>query len=123
MRKFAFIHSDKIHKTYNWWLNKYRRHQDFLDIVKVWVLATCILFTAFIYLFYVNKSSTRGYFLRQENQNLNAISFQYEILKNKILTHKQSNWKEIYSSKYKKKIIDVRAEVVAIPITSELAMK
>ena len=40
---------------------------------------------------YVSLASTRGYFLRQENQKLSAVSFKYEILKTQLLEQKLQN--------------------------------
>jgi len=60
-------------------------------------------------------SSTRGYFLKQANQEITAITFQYEILKTKLLDYKQQNWNAVQSSSFKRDVVDVSAEIVKIP--------
>lgn len=60
-------------------------------------------------------SSTRGYFLKQANQEMTAITFKYEILKTKLLDYKQQNRNAISSSSFKRDVVDVSAEIVKIP--------
>ena len=60
-------------------------------------------------------SSTRGYFLKQANQNITAITFKYEILKTKLLAYKQENRNAVASSSFKRDVVDVSAEIVKIP--------
>ncbi len=68
-------------------------------------------------------SSTRGYFLRQENQKLSAISFQFEILKTRMLDYQQQNWNAVQSSTLNNAVVDVASEVVEVPSKVELGMK
>ena len=75
-----------------------------------------------MYLLFINKASTRGYFLKKENQKLETISFQFEILKTKMLDYKQQNWESIASSTIKRDVVDVTAEVVKVPTTVEVGM-
>jgi len=70
---------------------------------------------AFFYLYFVNLASTRGYFLKQANQNTVAITFKYEILKTKLLDYKQQNRNAVQSTSFKKDVVDVSAEIVQIP--------
>jgi len=60
-------------------------------------------------------SSTRGYFLKQANQDMATITFQYEILKTKLLDYKQQNWNAIQSTSFKREVVDVNAEIVQLP--------
>jgi hypothetical protein len=60
-------------------------------------------------------SSTRGYFLKQANQEMTAINFKYEILKTKLLDYKQQNRNTIATSSFKRDVVDVSAEIVKIP--------
>lgn len=83
--------------------------------MKFFGLAIFFLFCLFTYLFFVNSSSTRGYFLKQENQKLNTVSFQYEILNTKILDLKQKNRESIHGMDFNREVVDIRAEVVKIP--------
>ena len=65
-------------------------------------------------------SSTRGYFLKQANQDLTTISFQYEILKAKLLSYNQQNWDAVQATTIKRDVVDVSAEIVKIPGRIEL---
>jgi hypothetical protein len=68
-------------------------------------------------------SSTHGYFLRKENQNLNNVSFQQEIFKTQILDQRQKNRERINSTKSaKREVITVNAQIVTIPVATELSM-
>jgi hypothetical protein len=73
------------------------------------------LICGFFYLYFVNLSSTRGYFLKQADQQMTTITFKYEILKTKLLAYKQENWNAIASSSFKRDVVDVSAEIVKIP--------
>jgi len=73
------------------------------------------LICGFFYLYFVNLSSTRGYFLKQADQQMTAITFKYEILKTKLLDYKQQNRNAVTSSTFKRDVVDVSAEIVKIP--------
>ena len=65
-------------------------------------------------------SSTRGYFLKQAQQETTAITFKYEILKTKLLDYKQLNWNSIEATNFKRDVVDVSAEIVKIPNSIQL---
>jgi amino acid permease len=120
MKTFAFVPQKSITKLYGSFLHKYRRYDDVIELLKVGTLAFVLVFCVFCYLYLVNMSSTRGYFLRQENQKLSSISFQFEILKTKMLEYKQYNWDTVQSSSFRRDVVDVSAEVVKLPQKVEL---
>jgi len=91
-----------------------------MSTIKVIALFTFLLVCGVSYLIFINKASTRGYFLRQENQKLNAISFQFEIVKTKLLDYKQQNRDAIHSATFKSDVVNVNTEVVKIPSMIEL---
>jgi len=123
MKTFAFIPTQSIKNTYDSILIKYKRQDFFMDMTKIWLLLVVLIFTFFIYLIYVSKSSTRWYFLRKENQTLNEVSFQYEILKAQMLEQKQINWDKINTDQSKREVVTINTEVVRIPTMTELSMK
>ena len=90
MRTFAFI-PGQVNKVYSWIISKYKRYDSIVELFKVSALWFFLLLCGFAYLYFVNMSSTRGYFLRQENQNLSNVSFKYEILKTQLLEQKLRN--------------------------------
>ena len=91
MKTFAFVSNTSLKTAYTSLLLKYRRQDTIWDVLKIIFLVLVFLVAAIFYLRYVSLSSTRGYFLRQENQNLNNVSFKYEILKTQLLEQKLKN--------------------------------
>lgn len=123
MKTFAFSPSNSLKNGYENILIKYRNQDAFMDMLKIWSLIFVFLFCLFIYLRYVSLSSTHGYFLRKENQNLNNVSFQQEIFKTQILDQRQKNRERINSTKSaKREVITVNAQIVTIPVATELSM-
>lgn len=100
---------------------RYRRYDSTIEFLKVGALAAVLIFASLTYLLYVNRSSTRGYFLRQENQKLNTIQFDFEILKTTLLDYKQMNRETIKGTNQERVVVDVRAEVVKLPGNTDLA--
>jgi len=114
MRTFAFI-PGQVNKVYSWIVSKYKRYDSIVELFKVSALSVFLLICAFFYLYFVNLSSTRGYFLKQANQDMTAITFKYEILKTQLLDYKQQNWNSVQSTSFKRDVVDVSAEIVKIP--------
>jgi len=124
MKTFAFLPSNSLKNGYESVLIRYRNQDAFMDLLKIWVLIFVFLFCMFIYLRYVSLSSTHWYFLRQENQNLNNVSFQHEIFKTQILDQRQKNREKLNSTKSaKKEVVTVTSQIVTIPVMTELSMK
>lgn len=123
MKIFSFIPTSSIKKTYDGLILKYKKHDSTIELLKVGILATAFIATGLIYLYYINRSSTEGYFLRQENNKLNTISFNFEVLKIKLLDYKQKNRDSIQSSSNKREVINVKVEVVKLPGNSNLVYK
>jgi hypothetical protein len=122
MQKFAFISTNSIKQCYSFVLNKQRTHKYFMDVIKIGVLASWILMSGFFYLRYISLASTEGYFLRQANNELNSISFKYEIVKTELLDQTQINWSQMYGDNQNKNIVDIRPEIVSIPTKTELTL-
>lgn len=114
MKTFAFI-PGQMSKAYTWIISKYKRYDSIVELFKVSGAFIFLLVCGFIYLYFVNMSSTRGYFLKQANQEMTAITFKYEILKTKLLDYKQQNRNAVQSSSFKRDVVDVSAEIVKIP--------
>lgn len=119
MKTFAFI-PGQVNKAYNWIVSRYKRYDNIVELFKVGALAFFLLVCTFFYLYFINLSSTRGYFLKQANQNMTTITFKYEILKTKLLDYKQQNWNSIQSTTFKRDVVDVSAEIVKIPNAVQL---
>ena len=91
MKTFAFVSNNSLKSAYSSILLKYRKQDAVWDIVKVSGLLLIFLLAGIFYLRYVSLASTRGYFLRQANQQLAAVSFKYEIFKTQLLEEKLKN--------------------------------
>ena len=109
MRIFAFI-PGQVNKAYTWIISKYKRYDSIVELFKVSGALAFLFICGFIYLYFVNMSSTRGYFLKQANQEMTAITF-----KTKLLDYKQQNRNAIVSSNFKRDVVDVSSEIVKIP--------
>jgi hypothetical protein len=123
MEQFAFISTNSIQQCYKFLLNKQRTHKYFLDVVKISWLLVFLLLCWFFYLRFVSLASTEWYFLRQANNELISINFQYEIVKTELLDKTQGNREKMYGNNQTKKIVDVRPEIVKIPNKTELTYR
>ena len=122
MKTFAFLPTQSLKKAYDGILIRYRKQDAVMDMFKIGLLLTMLCFALFVYLRYVSLSSTRGYFLRQANQHLNNISFQYEILKTQLLDQNQKNWQQVNGDESKREVITVNADIVQVPSVKELSL-
>ena len=123
MKLLAFTSKNAINQTYASLLNKYRTYQWIIDIIKIGWLALILLFFMLIYLYFINKSSTQWYFLRQANNDLNTIKFKYEIVKTNVLNYKQQNRQEMHETFWNSnRVVDIRATIVSIPPSKELTL-
>ncbi len=114
MRTFAFI-PGQVNKVYTWIISKYKRYDSIVELFKVSALLVFLFVCGFFYLYFVNLSSTRWYFLKQASQEMTAITFKYEILKTKLLDYKQQNRDAVQSTSFKRDVVNVSAEIVKIP--------
>lgn len=91
MKKLVLTSEWKFHQVYQSWLKKYRVKKEFVTLVEIWMLLFAILFCLLIFLIYINKSSTQGYFLRSARNTYNNTVFNHEIIKTDILDLKKVN--------------------------------
>lgn len=123
MKLLAFTSKNAINQTYASLLNKYKTYQWIIDIIKIGWLALTLLFFMLIYLYFINKSSTQWYFLRQANNDLNTIKFKYEIVKTNVLNYKQQNRQDMHETFWNtNRVVDIRATIVSIPPSKELTL-
>lgn len=95
MNTFAFNPKERFEKQYAYFLRQIRHNDQMWDLIKVGWLIVLLVFFAFVYLYFVSLSSTRGYFLRQAMQERTSASFQQEIVKTEILKIRQENWEKM----------------------------
>ena len=119
MKTFAFI-PGQMTKAYTWIISRYKRYDNIVELFKVGTLSFFLLVCGLLYLYFVNMSSTRGYFLKQADQEIVATNFQYEIIKTRLLDYKQQNRNAVVSSNFKRDVVDISAEIVKIPNNIQL---
>ena len=91
IKKLVLSSEWKFHQQYQSWLNKYRVKREFVTLVEIWMLGFAVMFCLLVFLIYINKSSTQGYFLRQARNTYNNTVFNHEIIKTDILDLKKIN--------------------------------
>ena len=91
IKKLVLSSEWKFHKAYQSWLTKYRVKREFVTLVEIWMLFFAVLFCVFVFLIYINKSSTQWYFLRSARNTYNNTAFNHEIIKTDILDLKTIN--------------------------------
>ena len=80
IKTFAYQSLQSFHKSYKWWLTTYRDKKDLWDIVKIGILSSVFLFFLMIYLYFINLSSTRGFFMKMAQEELNTANAQSDIV-------------------------------------------
>lgn len=91
MKKLVLKSEWKFHQAYQSRLNKYRVKKEFVTLVEIWMLIFAILFCVFVFLIYINKSSTQWYFLRSARNKYSDTVFNHEIIKTDVLDLKKIN--------------------------------
>lgn len=100
-------------------MQKYFHRKHFSDMMKIGTFFAASLFFLGLNLYYINLSSTRGYFLRQANQSLSTADFEHEIIRSELLKLKQTNRENMRWSSSSRSVVNVRAEIVSIPVESD----
>jgi hypothetical protein len=100
-------------------LTKYRIKKEFISLFEIILLALGIGFCLLMFLIFVNKSSTEGYFLRKANNVLSETNFKYEIIKTDILELQKANRDKLnHSDLYGPSIGLLDANIESIEISS-----
>ena len=118
MRKLVLRSEGSFHQLYQSWLTKYRNKKETISLIQIFFLLLGIFACFLVFLIYVNKASTQGYFLRDANSKLNHITEQYETIKPKIMNLEEQNMNKLNSSeKYGPSItiLDTKVETLMLP--------
>lgn len=123
MRKFVLLKS--ISKQYIELQKKVRRNNQVLDSLKLLTSVIIFLLIIWVYGYFVNISSTKWYFLRQEMKNLEETKFTHSITQLDILTMERDIWNEIQTvSVFNEKKVTIRDKIVRIKTQdNKMAMK
>ncbi|MDO4713819.1 MAG: hypothetical protein Q4B28_04140 [bacterium] len=95
LKTFAYQSIKSFHKSYKGWLTTYRNKQSLRDAIKIGILSSSALIFLLIYLYFINLASTKGYFMKVAQEELNASNAQSDIVKLEIVKEKRKNWNEL----------------------------
>ena len=118
MKKLVLSSEGAFHQVYQSWLTKYRIKKEFISLIEIILLFLGICFCVLMFLIFVNKSSTEGYFLRKANTNLDNTNFRYEIVKTEILDLEKNNWDKLNNSDLygpSMTLLDANIESILLP--------
>lgn len=118
MKKLVLLSEGTFHQAYKSRLTKYRIKKEFVSLVEIVILIIAIAFCTLMFLIFVNKSSTEGYFLRRANNTLDNTNFKYEIVKTEILDLQKSNWDKLNNSDLygpSMTLLDANIESITLP--------
>ncbi len=91
IKTFAYQSLNSFHKSYQSWLTKYRNKNELWDRIKIVILSTGIFLFGGIFLYYINLASTRGYFLKLANRELESTKAKSDIVKLEVVKIKRLN--------------------------------
>jgi len=92
IKTFAYQSYSNFHKSYKSWLIKYRERRDLNDVIKVGGLLSLALFFWILFLYYINKASTEGYFMKLATYELNSSKEKSDIEKLEVIRKNKANW-------------------------------
>jgi len=121
MKKFVF-------QTYNKIQSVSKSYDDVFVMLKLWLLMLAIVACGLVYVVYVNKASTHGYFYRVESKKLDAVIFEHNLVKLDVMKEQQNlREKSTFSSRPKDPIsIEtswIEKKVVRVETKRQVAMR
>ena len=99
IKTFAYQSIKSFHKSYKSWLTTYRNKKELRDGVKITILSLGMLLFGGIFLYYINLASTRGYFLKLANRELESTKAKNDIVKLEVVKIKKLNWDKLSAPK------------------------
>lgn len=114
VQKFVFQTYEKIKY-------KSKKYDDLFCIMKLGVLGLAIVVFGMMYIVYVTKASTRGYFYRVEATKLAQVKFEYNLTNLKVMEHKERLWSAISFSNSPTQSVKVNSQVVKVPVNQKVA--
>jgi Holliday junction resolvase RusA-like endonuclease len=98
MKKLVISSEGGFHQSYQSRLTKYRIKQEFITAFEITCLGIVITLCFIMFLIFVNKSSTQGYFLRQANTAFDNTNFTFNMVKTDILNLQKNNRDKLNNS-------------------------
>lgn len=91
IKTFVFNSAKNFHVRFKGFLIKYRQEVFFREVVKICSLSLITLIGFWFYLFFINIASTRGYFLKLAQDQLNSNRAKSDIIKLEVVKEKKKN--------------------------------
>lgn len=114
MKKIVFLES--LSKNYLNLQYKIRKNQRLIDSLKITVTILIFFLTLWAYWYFVNISSTKWYFLREQRQELEQAKFKHNITQLEVLKMEKENWDKIsQKSNFWEEKITINSKVLYIP--------
>jgi len=122
MQKVVFFTS--IRKQYTCLQEKIKKNYRTINALKLSITFLIFFLTIWVYWYFVNISSTKWYFLRQQMQNVEEAKFQNSITQLEILKKEKELWDNIENDYVLDKPKEpVKIKVVYISLDQELSKK
>ena len=121
MNKIAFSRS--VASKYMELKKKFRLSAQLIELFKFSVAVALTLFSIGLYGFLVNSSSTKGYFLREEMNQLEDIKFDYNILNLKIIKKEKQKRDSIEFKNFVDiQNIKIKHNIVYLPVDRKISL-
>jgi len=121
MNKIAFSRS--VASKYIELRKKFKLSVQLIELFKFGMAAAVALLSIGLYGFLVNSSSTKGYFLREEMNQLEDIKFDYNILNLKIIKKEKEKRDSIeFKNFVEVQNIKIKHNIVYLPVDTKISL-
>ncbi len=121
MNKIAFSRS--VASKYIELRKKFKLSVQLVELFKFGIASILAILSIGLYGFLVNSSSTKGYFLREEMNQLEDIKFDYNILNLKIIKKEKEKRDSIEFRNFVEiQNIEIKHNIVYLPVEQEISL-
>ncbi len=121
MNKIAFSRS--VASKYIELRKKFKLSVQLVELFKFGIVSILAILSIGLYGFLVNSSSTKGYFLREEMNQLEDIKFDYNILNLKIIKKEKEKRDSIEFRNFVEiQNIKIKHNIVYLPVEQEISL-
>lgn len=120
MKQLFIHHSQQLGKTYKNFSHHIKKYDRAVDYTKIGILFTLFIFSVLSHLYFVNTSSTRGWYFRQEMKTLDKVQFDYNIITLNIAKSEKRLRQNMAIENQKNPAVEINNTIVSLPITKEL---
>lgn len=86
-----------------------RTNKKLVEYIKVGIIGGLFLFFTGVYIYFVNQGSTLGFFLREQQRELDKIEFEYSLIAIENTEYQRALWENVMSGN---KYLDSEKETV-----------